>query len=144
MSKDCQFCEIARSEESVHEVFRNERVVAFMDNGPIRPGHIQIIPTSHFEYFEDLPFNIACEIMELGQRLARVQKRVLGVERVAFLYTGSDISHAHAHLVPIVQNEDITSRRYIQESKVTFKSRPNPGNIELAKMAGRLLAELEQ
>lgn len=138
MSDDCLFCQIARSEVAVHEVFRNEQIVAFMDNGPIRPGHVQIIPTVHFEYFEDIPVEISTEIMQLGQRLARKQKAVLGVERVAFLYTGGDIPHAHAHLVPIVQKDDITSKRYIQEVDLTFQSLPDPGNTALAEIAKSL------
>ena len=76
--------------------------------------------------------------MALGQRMAKAQKAVLDVERVAFVCTGGDLPHAHAHLVPMVETTDITSRRYIEEATVTFRALPSPGERELASMALRL------
>jgi histidine triad (HIT) family protein len=29
--------------------------VAFLDRGPIRTGHVQIIPRDHFPYFDEAP-----------------------------------------------------------------------------------------
>lgn len=142
MHPDCLFCKIAHSKVTAHEIFRNDRLVAFLDIGPIRPGHIQIIPIDHFEYFENLPAELAKDIMLLGQSIAKCQKSIFGVERVAFLFTGGDIAHAHAHLVPMVENTDITSARYIEEKKLTYKSIPYPGEISLRKVASQLSTEL--
>ena len=50
------------------------------------------------------------------------------MKRVAFLFTGGDVPHAHAHVVPMVAGTDITSRRYIAEEDLTFQSTPRvPG-----------------
>jgi len=35
------------------------------------------------------------------------------VDRVAFLFTGGDVAHVHAHGVPMHAKTDITSARYI-------------------------------
>lgn len=143
MQSDCLFCKIGRSEVKAHEIYRNDRIVAFLDIEPIRPGHVQIIPINHYEYFENLPAELAKDIMSLGQSIARCQKTIFGVERVAFLYTGGDIRHAHAHLVPMVENTDITSARYIEEKTLTYKSLPHPGENSLRNMASQMSAELE-
>jgi histidine triad (HIT) family protein len=65
-------------------------------------------------------------------------KRTLRVPRVAFLFTGGDIAHVHAHAVPIHEETDITSRRYIVEENVTFRSLPSPSDRELARTAADL------
>ena len=52
-------------------------------------------------------------MVEVGQRLARKLKSVYRVDRVAFLFTGGDVSHVHAHVVPLHEKTDITSARYI-------------------------------
>lgn len=117
---DCLFCGIASGEVEAHEVYRDDRIVAFLDNGPIRDGHIQIIPVEHIESFELLPPDLGSAILHLAQRIALVQKRLYSVERVAFLFTGGDIPHAHAHVVPMFDKTDITSRRYIKEHKLTW------------------------
>jgi histidine triad (HIT) family protein len=46
-----------------------------------------------------------------------------GTVPVAFLFTGGDIAHAHAHVVPMHENTDITSARYIvHPAEVTWAS----------------------
>jgi histidine triad (HIT) family protein len=116
----------------VHE---DDRLVAFLDRGPIRTGHIQIVPRDHFPYFDEAPAEIVCSIVLLGQRIALALKKLYGVPRVAFLFTGGDIPHLHAHVVPMHENTDITSRRYIAEDRVTFRAIPEVAASELARTA---------
>jgi histidine triad (HIT) family protein len=132
---DCLFCRIARGETPAHIVHADERIVAFLDIHPIRAGHIQIIPRAHHAYFDDLPPDLAAAILHLGQRLAPILKRLYRVQRVALLFTGGDIPHAHAHLVPMVEGSDITSRRYIAEERLTFRNTPRATEDELAVTA---------
>lgn len=139
---DCLFCRFGRGEIRPHVVHEDDALLAFLDIGPIRRGHVQIIPRVHYSYFEMLPEEIASRIVALGQKIARAQKRLYGVRRVAFLFTGGDIPHAHAHLVPMVEGTDITSRRYIREEHVTFAGIPAPPHSELAEVAREIREEL--
>lgn len=138
MHADCLFCKIATGEVKAYEVHRDERIVAFLDIGPIRPGHLQIIPRAHFETFDDLPADLAGAILQLGQRFARKLKEIYAVDRVAFMFTGGDIPHAHAHVIPLVEKTDVTSRRYIAEPELTFRELPFPGDESMRKLAAEL------
>jgi histidine triad (HIT) family protein len=115
----CPFCWIAAEVGSgsaaaeVAVVHAEAEVIAFLDSSPIRPGHTQIIPRAHVETFEHLPSAVANRMFALGRQLARRMKEVYRVQRVAFLFTGGDIPHAHAHVVPIHDSLDITSARYL-------------------------------
>jgi histidine triad (HIT) family protein len=140
----CLFCGIARGTIKSIVIWENDRVMAFLDIGPIRRGHVQIIPREHFACFDDLPPALANEIMVLGQKIARAQKRLYGVARVAFLFTGGDIPHAHAHVVPMAETTDITSRRYIKEETLTFASIPNASAEELESAAVELRDALQR
>ena len=117
-------------------------LVAFVDRGPIRPGHLLIVPRLHVEAFEALPAALMAKVAEPSQRLARAQKRLYGVDRVAFLFTGTDIPHVHAHLVPMHEKTDITSRRYIAETGLTFRALPTPPEAEMAATARDIAALL--
>ncbi|KJS17395.1 MAG: HIT family hydrolase [Hoeflea sp. BRH_c9] len=143
-TRPCIFCRIGRGEMRAHVVHEDEEILAFLDIGPIRPGHVQIIPRAHHPYFEQLPARLAAKIMTLGQEIARVQKQLYGVSRVAFMFTGGDVAHAHAHLVPMVKGDDVTSRRYIVEEAVTYRAIPIPPPEELAATAANLRAALQQ
>lgn len=83
---DCLFCRIAAREVAAHVVCEDDQLFAFLDIGPIRPGHTLIIPKQHFPYFDDLPAALAASTITLGQTLAAAMKRTYGVERVAFLF----------------------------------------------------------
>ncbi|MEO7255445.1 MAG: HIT family protein [Casimicrobium sp.] len=133
--ESCLFCRIAARQVGAHVVYESEQIVAFLDVNPIRIGHTQIIPIRHFDCFDALPETIAAEIISVGQRLARAIKIACDVPRVAFLFTGGDIAHAHAHVVPMVEFDDITSRRYIVEEQVTCRDAPRALESDLASCA---------
>lgn len=139
---DCIFCRIAAGSVPAHEIVRNERLVAFLDISPIRPGHVLIIPCAHHDYFDDIPPDLAGKIVALGQKIAKLQKAMFGVERVGLMFTGTDFAHAHAHVVPMFEKTDITSRRYIQEEHVSFAPLPRAEPEELSQMAERIRAGL--
>jgi histidine triad (HIT) family protein len=141
-SSSCLFCEMARGRGGATVVHESDRLMAFLDICPIRRGHVQIIPRQHFTCFDDLPAPLAGEIVALGQKIARAQKRLYQVERAAFLFTGGDIGHAHAHVVPMVEKTDITSRRYIREESLTFVSTPRASAEELGAVSLELKAAL--
>ena len=138
MSSDCLFCRIGQREIAAHIVYEDERLLAFLDRGPIRPGHTQILPREHYPYFDDAPADLLAAIVSVGQKLARAMKQTLEVPRVALLFTGGDIAHVHAHAVPIHEETDITSRRYIVEEAVTFRCLPCPSETQLARTASDL------
>jgi histidine triad (HIT) family protein len=141
---ECLFCRIIQRRIAAHIVYEDERVLAFLDRGPIRPGHTQIVPREHFAYFDDAPADVLAATVTVGQQLARAMKRTLRVPRVAFLFTGGDIAHVHAHAVPIHEKTDITSRRYIVEEALTFRGLPPASEGELARTARDLRRALER
>jgi histidine triad (HIT) family protein len=143
VNEPCIFCAIAAGRVPAHIVYSDAEIVAFLDRGPIRPGHLLIVPHAHVEAFEALPAGLAAKVLEAGQRLARAQKRLYGVDRVAFMFSGGDVPHTHAHLVPMVDKTDITSRRYIAETELTFRLPPTPPEAEMAATAREIAALLE-
>lgn len=142
-SHPCLFCRIARREIPAHIIYEDDYLVAFLDTGPIRPGHVQIIPRDHYPTFDDLTAELASRIIVLGQRLARILKAKNGVSRAAFLFTGSDIAHAHAHVLTMLAPTDITSRRYMVEEDITFQAIPRPSDEELRHVAFTLREALK-
>ena len=113
----CIFCRIVAGEIPSVRIHEDGEVIAFLDIAPMRPGHTVIVPKSHIETFEQLPAPLANRVLTLGQQLAQRMKALYKVERVAFFFTGTDIAHAHAHVVPIHEKMDVTSARYLVSQK---------------------------
>ena len=146
MSSSCLFCRISTCEIAAHRFYRDEEILAIPDLGQIRRGHALIFPHAHVETFDQLEPGVAARLLHLGQRIARVQKKLYSVDRVAFLFSGGDIPHVHAHVVPMFEKTDITSRRYIAEADLTFRPIPPTPPDELAAISAELrngLSELE-
>lgn len=110
---ECAFCRIVSRPADAVVIYEDAEVLAFLDRGPLRPGHAQVIPKAHYETFDLMPTPLAARVLAVGQRVAARQKAVYGVARVAFLFTGGDVPHAHAHVVPMHEKTDITSARYL-------------------------------
>jgi histidine triad (HIT) family protein len=142
MATECLFCRIATRAVAADVVHEEEHLLAFLDIHPIRPGHVLIVPKRHFDYFEDAPADIAASIVALGQRLARVMKQIYRVPQVGFLFAGSDIPHVHAHVVPMHEKTDLTSRHYIVERTLTFAETPRASSDELSTTAALLTGAL--
>jgi histidine triad (HIT) family protein len=142
MSDNCLFCRIARHEIPAHVIHEDERLLAFLDIQPVRPGHTLIIPKQHYPYYEDMPADLAGNILNLGQKLGRHMKRLYGVERVGFAFTGIHVAHAHAHVIPMHHPQDVTSTQYIEQQDLTFKMPPQAAPDALAALAAQLRGEL--
>lgn len=139
----CLFCAIARGEIPSHRICETPDLVAFLDIHPIRPSHTLIVPKAHYAYFDDMPATLAGEIVVLGQKLARAMKSIHGVERAGFAFMGFDIPHAHAHVMPVFERDDITSRRAIAEETVTYRHPPRAEDAELIAALAQLRAALD-
>lgn len=140
----CLFCRIAAGEIPSTRVYEDERILAFLDIRPIREGHVLIMPKEHYDYFEQMPPDLAASVMHLAQRLGKAAKKLYGVPRVGLLFTGTDVAHTHAHIVPMVEATDLTSRRYISEEKLTFRPLDMAPPDDLQKTAASLKAALAE
>ena len=116
MAAECLFCRIATRAVAADVVHEEEHLLAFLDVHPIRPGHMLIVPKRHFDYFENAPADIAASIVALGQRLALVMKQIYRVPQVDFLFHPVGFPHVHAHVVPMHEKTDLTSRHSISLS----------------------------
>jgi histidine triad (HIT) family protein len=143
MTGQCHFCRIGAREIGVDVVYEDDFLMAFLDHSPIRPGHTLIIPKEHYDYFDDMPAELIAPTILLGQKLAAAMKALYRVPRVAFLFTGGDLPHAHAHVVPLHEHTDITSRQYIAEKNVTFRPADRMSAPELGGIARDLARALK-
>ncbi|PTX50931.1 histidine triad (HIT) family protein [Gemmobacter caeni] len=135
---DCLFCRIAAGALPAHKLYEDDHILAFLDLHPIRPGHALVIPKAHHVWFEDLPPDLATCVTTCAQQLARRMKALYGVPRVAMFYTGIHVPHAHAHVVPMQDQHDVTSAAYLADGPGVFSAPPQLPAEEMAAIAAAL------
>ena len=102
---DCIFCGIVAGEIPSCRVYEDESALAFMDIGPIRPGHVLLIPKVHYERVTDLPEALAGHLGGLLPRLARAVVAAAGADGFNLHQTngacsGQVVPHVHFHVIP--------------------------------------------
>src|ERR1051325_218265 len=101
----CVFCEIVGGKREGSLVYRDDKVMAFLDHAPINLGHTLVIPVQHFENLNDTPPEIARQMMEVAQKIGASFKKA-GIKAEAFqLHMNNGrmlqrIKHAHLHVYP--------------------------------------------
>jgi len=75
MHNECIFCKIARKETAANIVFENRFVICFLDAEPINEGHILVVPQTHYLDADELPDEVAIEVMRTSQRILLALKQ---------------------------------------------------------------------
>lgn len=105
-AQNCRFCEIIKGNLPASFVFRNPRIVVFMDKFPITEGHLLVVPTTHYENIFEIPEDLLSEAIKIASRTAIAAKSALSnVTGVTILQNNGDsagqkIFHFHIHVIP--------------------------------------------
>ena len=101
------FSRIASGEIPSYKVAEDDRHFAFLDINPVAPGHVLVIPRREESYI----FNLSDEETAALHVFARKVARALGVampcKRVGMTVIGLEVPHAHIHLIPINEENDM-------------------------------------
>ena len=101
--KDCVFCRIASGELKAHTVHEDERVIVFLDSGPLFPGHALVCPKEHASTLLDLSPDMLQPLFGTVQMVARAVETGLSAEG-SFIAVNNTVSqsvpHLHVHVVP--------------------------------------------
>lgn len=140
MTASCVFCRIASGELPGNIVYRDARVVAFLDASPLFLGHTLVVPIDHVATLDDLPPALIGPLFEIVRRTSIAVQRALGADG-SFVATNTRISqsvpHVHVHVVPRNAGDGFFSPRPIWKRQ-SYKSAE-----EAADHASRIRTALE-
>lgn len=110
MKGTCKFCRIMAGELPGWVVLEDDVSAAFLDDRPLFPGHLLLVPRVHYETFSDLPTALIEPLFLNARLLARALEVGLGAEGT-FVAINNKISqsvpHLHIHVVPRRQKDGL-------------------------------------
>jgi histidine triad (HIT) family protein len=80
MADKCAFCAIASGEAKAAIVYEDEQTLAFLDNRPLFPGHVLVIPRAHVANLLELPPEQSPALVGAAQKVARALEAALGCQ----------------------------------------------------------------
>ena len=110
MTDRCPFCLIIAGQVPAAVIHRDERVIAFLDTRPIRPGHTLVVPLHHEASVFSLEPTAYTAVFSVVRTVAQALQRVMRPRTVGLVVAGWDVPHAHVHLIPMAEYHDITSQ----------------------------------
>lgn len=97
------FTKIIQGELPCYKIYEDERTFAFLDIEPEAPGHTLVIPKAEVDKIYDLSDEDYNAVMATVKMLAKHFEEVLG-ERTMIKVVGTDVPHAHVHVLPVNEN----------------------------------------
>ncbi len=107
---DCIFCEIVAGNIPAAKVYEDDRVLAFLDVGPIHEGHTLVVPKAHYETVADCPPEVMATLAATLPSIARAVISTIACDGYNILCNngraaGQLVAHIHFHIVPRMQHD---------------------------------------
>ena len=103
MPDNCVFCHLIGGEEPAHVVFEDELSVAFLDVRPLFPGHVLLVPKTHYPKLPNVDTDLVPALFSNVQLLSKAVTLATESEG-SFVATNNkvnqSITHLHVHIVP--------------------------------------------
>jgi histidine triad (HIT) family protein len=123
------FTKIIKGEIPSHKIYEDDFVYAFLDIYPVAEGHTLVIPKQQTEFVWDLDDSTYQHLTQATKKIALRLREVLNVQYVGQKIVGTDVPHAHIHLIPFNQTKEF------QAHSDTTKE---PDHTALAVLAARI------
>lgn len=99
------FSKILRGEIPSYKVYEDELVFAFLDIGPLSPGHLLVIPKQEVATVDQLTDESAAAIGRVLPRLSRALMKATGAQEYNILQNNGAgahqaVFHVHFHIIP--------------------------------------------
>ncbi len=103
---DSIFTKIIKGEIPSHKIYEDDKTYAFLDIHPVSTGHTLVVPKKQVEFLWDLEDEDYQAVMATAKKLALHIKSVLNVPYVGIKVVGTDVPHAHVHLLPFFDSSE--------------------------------------
>ena len=105
MSETTIFDKILNGEIPCYRVYEDDHVLAFLDIGPLSPGHTLVIPKERKPFLHELSDEAAAAIGRTLPRLARAVLAATGATDYNILQNNGraahqEVMHVHFHIIP--------------------------------------------
>ncbi|MDS1032717.1 HIT family protein [Porphyromonadaceae sp. NP-X] len=104
------FSKIAAGEIPSYKIAEDEHFFAFLDIHPLSKGHTLVIPKKEEDYIFRLDDETYQGLMLFAKKIAFAIEKAVPCKRVGMAVIGLEVPHAHVHLIPIQQENDMNFR----------------------------------
>ncbi len=105
------FSKIIAGQIPSYKIAEDENFYAFLDIFPLVHGHVLIVPKIETDKFFDLPADYLAQMLLFAQPIAHAIEKAFACNRCGISVIGLEVPHAHLHLLPINNADDLNFTR---------------------------------
>lgn len=105
------FSKIIAGQIPSYKIAENEKFYAFLDIFPLVEGHVLVVPKTEIDKFFDLDDAYLSDMLLFAKPIAHAIEKAFDCNRCGISVVGLEVPHAHLHLLPINEADDLNFTR---------------------------------
>lgn len=114
------FSKIVNGEIPCYKVAEDDNFLAFLDVNPNAKGHTLCIPKKEIDKIFDIEEELYISLMQFSKKVAIALEKAVPCKRIGMSVIGLEVPHAHVHLIPLNEMDDIRFQKKVTLSKEEF------------------------
>ncbi len=101
------FSKIIAGQIPSYKIAESDKFFAFLDIFPLQKGHVLVVPKVEVDKIFEVPDVYLAELLLFAKPIAKAIEASVVCNRVSMVTVGLEVPHAHVHLIPINESDDI-------------------------------------
>ena len=115
------FTKIVNGEIPCYKIAEDENFLAFLDVNPNSIGHTLCIPKQEINKIFDLDDALYLGLMKFSKKIAIALEKAVPCKRIGMSVIGLEVPHAHVHLIPLNEMDEMRFQNKVRLSKEEFE-----------------------
>ena len=115
------FTKIINGEIPCYKIAEDANFFAFLDVNPNAKGHTLCIPKQEVDKIFDLEDDLYLGLMQFSKKIAIAIEKTIPCNRIGMSVIGLEVPHAHVHLIPLNDMDEMRFKNKVSLSKEEFE-----------------------
>ncbi|TRX38973.1 HIT family protein [Flavobacterium restrictum] len=115
------FMKIINGEIPCYKIAETDDFLAFLDVNPNAKGHTLCIPKQEINKIFDIPDDLYLGLMQFSKKIAIALEKTIPCKRIGMAVIGLEVPHAHVHLIPLNEMDEMRFQNKVQMTKEEFE-----------------------
>jgi histidine triad (HIT) family protein len=116
------FTKIVNGKIPCYKIAEDENFLAFLDVNPNAIGHTLCIPKQEINKIFDLDDTLYLGLMQFSKKIAIALEKAVPCKRIGMSVIGLEVPHAHVHLIPLNEMDEMRFQNKVSLSKEEFEA----------------------
>ena len=116
------FTKIINGEIPCYKIAENENFLAFLDVNPNAKGHTLCIPKQELNKIFEMEDDLYIGLMQFSKKIAVALEKTVPCKRIGMAVVGLEVPHAHVHLIPLNEMDEMRFQNKVTLSKDEFEA----------------------